>query len=33
MDAQSNCKVNPDQYPVYPEDDGYDRYQNPYSPV
>lgn len=21
------------QYPVYPEDDGYDTYKNPYSPV
>jgi len=21
------------EYPVYPEDDGYDRYKNPYSPV
>jgi len=21
------------EYPVYPEDDGYDRYRNPYSPV
>ena len=21
------------QYPVYPEDDGYDRFRNPYSPV
>ena len=20
-------------YPVYPEDDGYDRFRNPYSPV
>jgi hypothetical protein len=24
---------NPDHYPVYPEDDGYDRPRNPYSPV
>ena len=24
---------NPDKYPVYPEDDGYDRPRNPYSPV
>jgi hypothetical protein len=23
---------NPDKYPVYPEDDGYDRPRNPYSP-
>ena len=21
------------EYPVYPEDDGYDRYRNPFSPV
>ena len=25
--------TNPDQYPVYPEDDGRDRHRNPYSPV
>ena len=25
--------VNPDKYPVYPEDDGYDTPKNPYSPV
>ena len=25
--------MNPDQYPVYPEDDGHDRFRNPYSPV
>jgi hypothetical protein len=24
---------NPNDYPVYPEDDGYDRFRNPYSPV
>ena len=24
---------NPNDYPVYPEDDGYDRPRNPYSPV
>ena len=24
---------NPNNYPVYPEDDGYDRFRNPYSPV
>jgi len=23
----------PDDYPVYPEDDGYDRFKNPFSPV
>ena len=26
-------QTNPDQYPVYPEDDSYDRFRNPYSPV
>ena len=26
-------KPNPNDYPVYPEDDGYDRFRNPYSPV
>lgn len=26
-------KDNPNDYPVYPEDDGYDRFRNPYSPV
>ena len=25
--------INPNDYPVYPEDDGYDRPCNPYSPV
>ena len=25
--------INPNNYPVYPEDDGYDRFRNPYSPV
>jgi len=25
--------VNPDKYLVYPEDDGYDRYRNPFSTV
>ena len=24
--------TNPNDYPVYPEDDGYDRFKNPYSP-
>ena len=24
---------NMNEYPVYPEDDGYDRHRNPYSPV
>jgi len=26
-----NIYMNP--YPVYPQDDGYDRFRNPYSPV
>jgi len=25
--------TDPNEYPVYPEDDGYDRFRNPYSPV
>ena len=25
--------TDPNQYPVYPEDDGSDRKRNPYSPV
>lgn len=25
--------MNPNDYPVYPEDDGYDKFRNPYSPV
>lgn len=25
--------MNPNEYPVYPEDDGYDLPKNPYSPV
>jgi len=25
--------INPNDYPVYPEDDGTDRPRNPYSPV
>jgi hypothetical protein len=25
--------TDPNDYPVYPEDDGYDRYRKPYSPV
>jgi len=29
----TKLEINPDQYPVYPEDDGYDRFRNPYSPV
>ena len=26
-------QTNPNDYPVYPEDDGSDRPRNPYSPV
>ena len=26
-------QTDTNQYPVYPEDDGYDRYRNPFSPV
>lgn len=25
--------MNPNEYPVYPEDDGYDTPKNPFSPV
>ncbi len=25
--------MNPNDYPVYPEDDGFDKFRNPYSPV
>lgn len=25
--------MNPNDYPVYPEDDGFDKPRNPYSPV
>jgi hypothetical protein len=28
---KDNMREN--EYPVYPEDDGYDTYKNPYSPV
>jgi hypothetical protein len=31
--VQMQVQTNPNDYPVYPEDDGYDRYRNPYSPV
>jgi hypothetical protein len=32
--VQSVVKMqnNPNEYPVYPEEDGYDRPRNPYSP-
>jgi hypothetical protein len=33
MDAEGNFKVNPNDYPVYPDDDGTDAKRNPYSPV
>jgi hypothetical protein len=33
MDAKSNIKIMENEYPVYPEDDGYDTPKNPYSPV
>jgi hypothetical protein len=33
MDAQSKFKIMENEYPVYPEDDGYDTPKNPYSPV
>ena len=26
-------QTDPNNYPVYPEDDGYDKPRNPYSPV
>lgn len=32
MDAESHAEINFNQYPVYPEEDGYDRPRNPYSP-
>ena len=32
-DALEEPAPNPNEYPVYPEDDGYDRFRNPYSPV
>jgi len=31
--VQTQVQTNPNDYPVYPEDDGYDRFRNPYSPV
>lgn len=36
MDEQNNDEQSGErnnEYPVYPEDDGYDRFRNPYSPV
>jgi hypothetical protein len=32
-ETEHNPNDNPDKYPVYPEDDGYDTPKNPYSPV
>jgi hypothetical protein len=32
-DAIPEPTANPDKYLVYPEDDGYDRYRNPFSTV
>jgi hypothetical protein len=29
----AKLETNPNDYPVYPEDDGTDRPRNPYSPV
>jgi hypothetical protein len=31
--VQTQVLTNPNDYPVYPEDDGYDTPKNPYSPV
>jgi hypothetical protein len=31
--VQMQLTTNPNDYPVYPEDDGSDRPRNPYSPV
>ena len=33
MQPLTDPNDNPDKYPIYPEDDGYDRFRNPYSPV
>ena len=33
IDPIPEPKTNPDKYLVYPEDDGYDRYRNPFSTV
>jgi len=32
-DSPEEPVPNRDNYPVYPEDDGHDRFRNPYSPV
>ena len=31
--VKAEMENNPNNYPVYPEDDGYDTPKNPYSPV
>ena len=33
LEKQKPAENNENQYPVYPEDDGYDTPKNPYSPV
>jgi hypothetical protein len=33
MQRELNVDEQNNEYPVYPEDDGYDRPRNPYSPV
>ena len=33
LEKQKPVENNENQYPVYPEDDGYDTPKNPYSPV
>jgi hypothetical protein len=32
-DTLEETAPSQNDYPVYPEDDGYDRFRNPYSPV
>jgi hypothetical protein len=33
LNVQSAAEPTTNEYPVYPEEDGYDRPRNPYSPV
>ena len=33
MNGKENENQNPNQYPIYPDDDGYDTPKNPYSQV
>tara|TARA_R110000796_G_scaffold22353_7_gene64909 strand:- start:746 stop:847 length:102 start_codon:yes stop_codon:yes gene_type:complete len=33
MNAEPKDPIPGNEYPVYPEEDGYDRYRLPYSPV